>query len=215
MQIKYLGHSCFALTDGAGTAIVCDPYDPSVGFRMPFIEADAITVSHHHYDHDYVCAVSGNPKIYDKSGSYRVSNVDITGLNSFHDEKNGALRGKNVIFRFRMDGTDVCHLGDLGESFSPELVKAVAHVNVLLIPVGGTYTIDASTAKQYVEAIKPNVVIPMHYRTGDCKLDIDGVNGFLSLFDSTVKIQKSTNEINLSLDDIQGKKTKIIVMDKE
>lgn len=215
MKIKYLGHSSFLMTESTGTAIVCDPYDSSVGFAMPSVRADAVTVSHHHYDHDNVAAVSGSPVVLDKEQGYSLPGVEIKAIKSFHDDAGGAKRGDNVIFKFRMDGLDVCHLGDLGEDCSPELIEAILPVNVLLIPVGGTYTIDAAMAKEYVDRIMPDVVIPMHFRTKNCTLDIDKADEFLELFDDDVEIEEGANEISLSREDIDEERTKIIVMERE
>lgn len=215
MKIKYLGHSSFLLTESTGTAIVCDPYDEAVGFAMPAVRADAVTVSHHHYDHDNVAAVSGSPVILDKEQGYSLPGVKIQAIRSFHDDSRGALRGENVIFKFRMDGLDVCHLGDLGEECSPELIESILPVNILLIPVGGTYTIDAAMAKEYVDRIMPDVVIPMHYRTKNHTLDIDKVDEFLELFDDEAEIEEGANEISLSRKDIDEERTKIIVMERE
>lgn len=215
MKIRYLGHSGFLLTESTGTAVVCDPYGDEVGFAMPEVTADAVTVSHHHYDHDNVRAVTGNPVILDKEQGYELPGVDINAVRSSHDDAGGALRGENVIFKFRMDGLDVCHLGDLGEECSPELIEAILPVNVLLIPVGGTYTIDAAMAKEYVDRIMPDVVIPMHYRTKGCTLDIDKVDGFLSLFDDdSAEIEEAGEEIELSRDDVDGETTRVIVMNR-
>lgn len=215
MKIKYLGHSSFLMTESTGTAVVCDPYDSSVGFAMPSVRADAVTVSHHHYDHDNVAAVSGSPVVLDKEQGYSLPGVEIKAVKSFHDDVNGAKRGDNVIFKFRMDGLDVCHLGDLGEDCSPELIEAILPVNVLLIPVGGTYTIDAAMAKEYVDRIMPDVVIPMHFRTKNCTLDIDKADEFLQLFEGDVEIEEGANEISLSREDIDEERTKIIVMERE
>ena len=213
MKIKYLGHSSFLLTASTGTAIVTDPYDSSIGYAMPQVSVDAVTVSHHHYDHDNVKPIGGNPLIFDKAQGYELPGVVINTVESCHDDKGGALRGKNVIFKFRMDGLDVCHLGDLGEKCSPELIEAILPVNVLLIPVGGNYTIDAGTAKEYVDRLKPDVVIPMHYRGKGCKLDIDKVDGFISAMeDGGVECVEKGAEIELTRGGVDGKTTKVYVM---
>ncbi len=215
MKIRYLGHSSFLLTESTGTAIVCDPYGAEVGFAMPAVSADAVTVSHHHYDHDNVKAVGGSPVILDKEQGYELPGVVINAVKSFHDDRQGALRGENVIFKFRMDGLDVCHLGDLGEECSSELIEAILPVNILLIPVGGNYTIDAAMAKEYVDRIMPDVVIPMHYRTKGCELDIDKVDEFVSLFDDeSAECEEVEGDIELTRDDVDGESTRIIVMNR-
>ena len=213
MKIKYLGHSSFLLTESTGTAIVTDPYDSSIGYSMPQVSADAVTVSHHHYDHDNVKAVGGNPVILDKEQGYELPGVVINAVKSCHDDQGGALRGENVIFKFRMAGLDVCHLGDLGEECSPELIEAILPVNVLLIPVGGNYTIDAKMAKEYVDRLMPDVVIPMHYRCKGCELDIDKVDEFVSVMeDDGIECEEAGSEIELTRDDVDGETTSVIVM---
>ena len=183
MKIEYLGHSCFKLTESTGTSIVCDPYSDEIGYAMRKVSADAVTVSHGHYDHNAVQNVDGAPLLIDGGQNNGLAGVEINSIKSFHDTSRGKKRGENTIFKFRMDGIDVCHLGDLGEKCSSDLIETLLPVDVLLIPVGGTYTIDAEMAKEYVDRIMPDIVIPMHYRTRDCKLDIDRVEEFTGLFD--------------------------------
>ncbi|MDE7300918.1 MAG: MBL fold metallo-hydrolase [Clostridia bacterium] len=214
MKIKYLGHSSFLLTESTGTSVVCDPYGEGVGFKMPQVSADAVTISHHHFDHDNVKAVSGSPVVLDKEQGFGLDGVDIKAFKSFHDGEKGKLRGENVIFKFRMDGLDVCHLGDLGEECSTELIEAILPVNILLIPVGGNYTIDAAQAKEYVDRIMPDVVIPMHYRTKDCKIDIDKVDEFLDLLEADTEIENIDGEADFSREEMDGERTKIVVMNR-
>lgn len=210
MKIRYLGHSCFALTESTGTTVVTDPYG-DVGFRLPEVKADAVTVSHSHYDHNNVNGVKGNPVVFDKEGQYELGGVDITAVKSYHDDENGNARGENLIFKFRMDGIDICHLGDLGEACSSELIDMLLPVNVLLIPVGGTYTIDAEMAKEYVDRIMPDVVIPMHYREKGCTLDIDKVEEFIDLFDEDYVEELEEDGLELMRSDLNGE-TKVIVL---
>ena len=211
MKIEYLGHSCFRLEESTGTSVVCDPYAEAVGFKMKSTKADAVTVSHHHFDHDNVAAVGGNPVVIDRECSYNLPGVEINAVKSFHDGVRGKKRGENVIFKFRMDGIDVCHLGDLGEACSPELIELILPVNVLLVPVGGNYTIDAEMAKEYVDRIKPDIVIPMHYRTKDCQIDIDKVDEFLKLFDDEYVTESGESEVELTRSDL-GDETRILVL---
>ncbi len=184
MKIRYLGHSSFQLTDSNGTAVITDPYSPEVGFRMPAAEADAVTISHRHFDHDNISAVGGGPRVVEGEKSCNIGGVEISGIKSYHDDVRGLKRGENVIFKFRMDGVDICHLGDLGEKCSKELLQRIAPVDILLIPVGGNYTIDAAAAKEYADKLAPKIVIPMHYRAQGCRIDIAPLNGFLNLFSS-------------------------------
>ncbi len=212
MIIEYLGHSCFKLTESTGTCVVCDPYsEETVGYTMPKVTAGAVTVSHHHDDHDFIANVGGNPVIIDKESSFDLPGVEINSVKSFHDGNRGKKRGENVIFKFRMDGIDICHLGDLGEACSLDLIETILPVNVLLIPVGGNYTIDAEMAKEYVDRIMPEIVIPMHFRTKDSKIDIDKLDGFLNLFDGDCIEEKEESSLELSRSDLT-EETKIIVL---
>lgn len=184
MNIRWLGHSCFALTESTGTVIVTDPYSKdSVGFSMPEVNANAVTVSHGHNDHNAVANVGGSPRILDSVGSTEIDGVFISAFQSYHDSSKGKKRGKNLIFTYRLDGVDVCHLGDIGEECSARIIDAVGTVNVLLIPVGGVYTINAELAKDYVDKLMPEIVIPMHYATDDLAFDLDPVEDFLRMFD--------------------------------
>lgn len=214
MKIEYLGHSCFKLTESTGTSVVCDPFGEEVGYDLPEITADAVTVSHHHFDHDNIKAVRGAATVIDSEGSYELPGVDIDGLKSFHDDAGGANRGGNVIFKFRMDGIDVCHLGDLGEECTSDLIDRILPVNVLMIPVGGNYTIDAEMAKEYVDRIMPDIVIPMHYREKGCKIDIDKVDDFIDLFEEDTVEEVESSELELMRSDLSGD-TKVIVLGRK
>ncbi len=183
MIITPLGHSCFLLEESTGTTVITDPYSSDIGITLPSVRADVVTVSHAHYDHNNVKAVLGDPMVIDKPGMHDVKGVQIFGLNTYHDEANGKHRGSNVIFNIRMDGVNVCHLGDVGHGPSPMMIEAIGPVDILLVPVGGNYTIDAELAKEYVDRLMPSVIIPMHYKTDDVDMDIDGVDAFLDYFD--------------------------------
>ena len=215
MKIEYLGHSCFKLTESTGTSIVCDPYSSEVGYAMPKVEADAVTVSHHHFDHNAVKNIGGNPRIFDKECNEDLDGVGISSIKSFHDGARGKKRGENLIFKFRMDGIDVCHLGDLGEACSPELIDLILPVNILLIPVGGNYTIDAEMAKEYVDRIMPDVVVPMHFKTKDSKIDIDKIEEFIGLFDEE-EVEEIGDEMTFERSDFDtAQDTRVIVMRKK
>jgi L-ascorbate metabolism protein UlaG (beta-lactamase superfamily) len=163
LKLTWLGHSSFRLEESTGTSVVTDPFHPYVGYEMPNVEADIVTISHGHQDHSYLSAISGNPTVIRNAGFYEIGGVHMLAQKSFHDESKGAERGSNLLFKFRMDGVEVCHMGDVGEECSVMLVESIMPVNVLLIPVGGKYTINAEHAKEYVDRIMPDVVIPMPY----------------------------------------------------
>ncbi len=181
MTIEYLGHSSFLLSSDGGYTIVTDPYSPDVGFSMPKVKADLVTISHHHYDHDFAKAVKGavvtDQGIYGKFGDFYVSSFEVS-----HDEVGGAKRGRCTVYTFSGDGVTLTHMADIGEPLSDDILEKIGHPDILILPVGGTYTVDAVEAKRYADAVKPHVIIPMHYKTSDSALDISGVDKFLSLY---------------------------------
>lgn len=210
MQIRYLGHSCFALADRAGVCIVTDPFG-FIGFRLPSVRADIVTVSHSHFDHNYVDGVQGNPVVFDRAGSFAARGIEITAIDCFHDDARGAKRGKNLIFCYKIDGMNVCHFGDLGEPCSADLVKRLPPVDVLLLPVGGNYTIDADEARRYVDALKPKIVIPMHFKQAGLNIDIEGVEKFLD----GAPFETQEGVMTLTKEDFPEVGTKIIVMERD
>ncbi len=182
MYITWLKHSCFKFQDKTGSdaiTLVTDPFDKTVGPKVPSLEADIVTISHDHHDHNNISAIKGSPYIVDSAGEYDIKGVSILGVESFHDEKNGKDRGKNNIFRFEIDGIIVTHLGDLGEVLSNKQLQGLVGTDILLVPVGGKYTLDARKAVEVVSQIEPRIVIPMHYKTDDSKMDIEGVEKFV------------------------------------
>ncbi len=212
MKIRYFGHSCFEYTFLNGVKVVTDPFT-KIGYELPkSLQSDIVTVSHGHFDHNYTQAIKGNPQIV-QGEKFEGKGVLIERIASFHDEKQGALRGKNDIYKIYADSLCVCHFGDLGEPCSMEILDKIGQVDVLCIPIGGTYTITATEAKKYVEALAPNVVIPMHYKGKDCALDITDERVFLTLFDKE-NIQKVKGEIILSKEEIKGYEKKIIFMER-
>ena len=184
MKLQYLGHSCFRLISDMGMTIVTDPYKPSmVGLDMPQVRCDVVTMSHHHDDHDCMQNVLGTPTEIDVEIACVADDVAIQSYPTFHDEQQGKLRGKNLVFTFLVDGLKVAHLGDIG-CLDENITKQLANCDVLLVPVGGTYTVDHVGAKWYVDQIQPKIVVPMHYKFGTSKIDIAPIDAFLQQFDS-------------------------------
>jgi L-ascorbate metabolism protein UlaG (beta-lactamase superfamily) len=179
MEITWYGHACFRLRERGGPTIVTDPYDASIGYSLPRLRADIVTVSHDHGDHNYVQGVRGGPKVLTTPGEYEVRGVFITGILTFHDRQQGAERGRNVVFTFDFDGLNVCHLGDLGHMLDQSQAEALGDVDVLLIPVGGVYTIAAAAAAEVVSLLEPRIVIPMHYKTKLLNIRLSTVRAFL------------------------------------
>ena len=191
MLIQHIGHSEFLLTLESGFRIVTDPYDASTGYPVQEIEADGVLVSHHHHDHDAVENVSGHPQIIDFAGVHTFApGIRVTGILSDHDDAQGAKRGKNLIFLLEAEGLRAAHLGDLGCLLDASQLEALGQVDLLMIPVGGFYTIDAAQAKEVVSQIDPRITVPMHYRTDyNAGWPIGPVDDFLRLFDPSSVLQ--------------------------
>jgi len=214
MKITWLGHSCFKLEESTGTTLVTDPYHDYVGFEMIDVEPDILTISHSHKDHNCMEHIIGSPTVLTRSGFYEIDGVHILGQKSYHDEVKGSKRGENVIFKIRMDGVDVLHMGDIGEECNAMLAESLGACNILIIPIGGVYTIDAQQAKDYVDKIMPDIVIPMHYKTRDCEFDLDKINDFLDLFDEENIIYSENDTVEFDRADFDGEETKVLVLEK-
>ncbi|MEG2274147.1 MAG: MBL fold metallo-hydrolase, partial [Clostridia bacterium] len=157
MKLSWLGHSSFRLEESTGTVVVTDPYHSYVGYEMPKTSADIVTISHDHNDHSCLNSIEGTPTVVNRAGFYDINGVHMLATKSYHDDKHGAIRGENLIFKYRMDGVDLCHLGDIGEECNAMLVERIMPVNILMIPIGGSFTIDAEQAKEYVDHIMPDI----------------------------------------------------------
>jgi L-ascorbate metabolism protein UlaG (beta-lactamase superfamily) len=178
MEITWYGHSCFRLRDRLAT-VITDPYDNSIGYTLPKVRADVVTVSHDHPDHNYVEGIKGEPKVINGPGEYEVRGIFITGIPTFHDRKGGTIRGRNTVFLFDFEGLTVCHLGDLGHVPTQSQVEALSDIDVLLIPVGAVSTINAAQAAEVISLLEPRLVIPMHYKTKALNVKLDPVSKFL------------------------------------
>ncbi len=180
MKITWMGHACFAMETADGTRIVTDPFDESVGYPLPWGPADIVTVSHEHHDHN--CAERLNPRrVVRGAGTVDIGAVHITGIPAFHDEAQGKKRGANTIFVIEADGLRMAHLGDLGHPLSAETRAAIGKIDVLMLPVGGFYTIDGAQAAQEVRALQPRVALPMHYKTAYLDYPITDEQPFLAV----------------------------------
>lgn len=180
MKLHWYGHSCFLLTNRQGSRLLLDPFNDKVGYPMPMFAADVVLTSHGHFDHANVDAVEGPFTRYAEPGRYEDHGFVITGFPTFHDNQKGAIRGSNTAFLVEADGCRILHLGDLGHVLSQSTVSAIGRVDILLLPVGGGYTIDAGTAETVRRQLSPVCTVPMHYRTTVCLLTaIGGLEPYL------------------------------------
>jgi L-ascorbate metabolism protein UlaG (beta-lactamase superfamily) len=184
MKIKCYGHAAFLVTSDQGVKIITDPYESGAyGGQLSYgkikDQADIVLTSHDHADHNDTKSLPGSPEIVKGSGSKTVKGISIKGISTYHDPSKGSERGANTIFTFSVDGIKICHLGDLGHILSEKELAEIGSVDILLIPVGGYYTIDSKEASRVSEQIKPKVLIPMHFKTEKCGFPIAPVEDFL------------------------------------
>lgn len=180
MDIYWYGQSMFKIK-GKNTTLVIDPFDPDfTGLKFPKdVGADVVLATHLHQDHNNIASVEGSPLYVQGPGEYEVKGVSVVGINSFHDLEEGKEKGKNTIYHIVMDNISIVHLGDLGHLPSEEQTSGIDSTDILMIPVGGKFTIDDKTATKVVAQFEPKVVIPMHYGLPGLKLELEGVEGFL------------------------------------
>lgn len=207
MKIIWLGHASFIIATG-GKKIITDPFDESVGYPTGRLEGDIVTVSHDHHDHNAFNLVKGHPRVLKETGLFEIDGIQFKGIASFHDQARGQKRGPNIIYRIFSEGINLVHLGDLGHALTQEQVKEIGQVNILLVPVGGKYTVDASGAFTITEQLKPDIIIPMHYSTPHLSFELAPVEDFTARFNKVVK--KPYMELNAN--DLK-KATKVIVLD--
>jgi L-ascorbate metabolism protein UlaG (beta-lactamase superfamily) len=200
LQIRWHGHACFEITNDV--TIVTDPHDgKSIGIPAPSVLADIILVSHDHYDHNSIKTVQKETSVVVTSEKKRtIANITIEGFPSFHDESRGQKRGKNIIFHFTMEDISFCHLGDLGHLLDQETIKRIGPIDILFIPIGGTFTIDAQQAWEVIKTLQPNIVVPMHYKIGGLSLPIAPIDPFLD--QNEYRVLKVGNEIDIEKEDL-------------
>lgn len=164
MEITYYGHSCFKIK-GKEVSLVIDPFDSQkFGRPLPTLEADALLITHDHFDHNFLGAVKNYRVLINAPGEYEVGGVNIMGILTYHDEEKGLKRGKNTMYYIEGEGVSILHCGDLGHLLDDDTLQQFGDVTALLVPVGGVYTIDAEKAAKVISSIEPSFVVPMHYR---------------------------------------------------
>jgi len=190
MRIEWKGHACFLLNSAKGVRILTDPFNEGVGYPLPNVEVDVVTVSHQHGDHNYTDSLPGKPAVVKGAGNHKVSGIEIKGVATYHDPEQGKKRGSNTVFVIKADGLNICHLGDLGHLLTPGQVSDIGQVDILFVPVGGFFTIDAKQACEVVQQLGPALVLPMHYKLDQrVTLPIAPVDEFLGLFS---KVERRT-----------------------
>ena len=204
MLIKHIGHAEFLIETESGVRIVTDPYDASCGYPLQKITTDVVFVSHHHHDHDAVENLKGEPRIIDTAGSFTPeSGVKITAVRGFHDDAGGSKRGETLLFLIETEELRIVHLGDLGCALSAEQLEILKAPDVLMIPVGGFFTIDGKQAQETAAQLDARIILPMHYRTEYNKdWPISGPEAFLSLYDPS-GISRDAEALRITKEDME------------
>jgi L-ascorbate metabolism protein UlaG (beta-lactamase superfamily) len=214
MKIKWYGHAAFKITTGGGVRIIIDPYESgafggALSYGKITDEADIVLTSHDHDDHNYTKDLHGNYTLFKEEGAYKEKGITIDAISCYHDYSKGKERGNNLIFVIDDDGLRIAHMGDLGHTLAQDTVQKMGRVDILLLPVGGFYTIDPGEAGKVMQDINPKVTIPMHYKTPKCEFPISGVDAFTE----SRKSVKTTNanEIEVKKDSLPAD-PEIVVM---
>ncbi len=215
MNISWYGHSCFkiqtkAKRGGDDIIIFTDPFDKSVGLRRPQGQANIVTISHAHHDHNDTELLKGDFFVANSPGEFSIQGVTIEGIESFHDDQEGLLRGRNTIFVFESEDLRICHLGDLGHELTDQQIDAIGDIDVLMIPIGGTYTLDAKGAKKVVGQIEPKIILPMHYKIDGITLDIDDETDFCNELGMTSK--DKLQKLLIKKSDLEEIENKVVIM---
>ncbi|PIY91022.1 MAG: hypothetical protein COY72_00395 [Candidatus Nealsonbacteria bacterium CG_4_10_14_0_8_um_filter_35_10] len=215
MQVIWKGQSFFQILIQRGkesvVKIAIDPYDEQIGLKPPTLEADILLISHSHYNHNNIKAVSGNPFIIEGPGEYEIKGIFIQGISSFHDNVQGKERGENTIYTLESEGIKICHLGDLGQKeLTDEQLEKIGAIDILMIPVGGIYTISAKEAAKIISQVEPKIVIPMHYHIPKLKIKLEGLDKFLKMMG--VKAPEVSKKLSVSQRNLPTEGMKIIIL---
>lgn len=213
MQITWLGQACFKIQTKE-VIIIIDPYEDKIGFKMPSLKADILLSTHNHYDHNNLKRISGKPFIINGSGEYEVKNVFIYGVRAFHDKEEGKKRGEVTMYLLKLENMTVAHLSDIGQnSLTESQQEVIEDADILMLPVGGVYTVNAKEAVGLVNQIEPKIVIPMHYKISKLKEPLEPVDKFLK--EIGVKNGQTEEKLKISKKDLPSEETKVIVLEKQ
>ena len=212
MDIYFYGQACFKLKGKTATVFI-DPFkEEFTGLKLPRdLSANVALSTHNHDDHNNLNAITDAVLNITGPGEYEVNGVSITGVSTYHDKETGAQRGRNTVYNISIDGLNIVHLGDLGHTLSEEQIEEIGSTDILLVPVGSVYTIDAKTASDVVSSLEPRIVIPMHYGLPGLKFELEPVENFLKEIGSdTVEPQA---KLSITKDKLPGE-LQVIVLNK-
>lgn len=204
MKIKFYGHAAFKVTTDKGTRIIFDPYESgsfsgAIAYGKITEEADIVITSHDHGDHNYTKDIKGNFTLINKAGVHEIKDVKMNEIPTFHDASSGKERGNNLISLVSADGLVLAHMGDIGHDLDADTIKKIGKVDVMLLPIGGFFTVDAGAASKIMDTINPRITIPMHYKTDKCNFPIGTVEEFTK-DKKNVQVLGNQSEIEIKKD---------------
>lgn len=215
MIINWLGQSCFKFQDkinGREIILVIDPFDPSyIGLKLPTnLSADIVAITHDHRDHNFSQGVHGWSHIIDTAGEYEIGGICIDAIDSYHDTQKGKERGSNLIFRLEFSDLTVTHLGDLGHLLEPSQLERISGTDILMIPVGGHYTIDGKQAVEVINQVEPKMVIPVHYQLPGLKFELDSLENFIKAIG--LSPMSSESRLKISRCDLDSENLQLMIL---
>jgi L-ascorbate metabolism protein UlaG (beta-lactamase superfamily) len=215
MHIIWHGQSFFQILAARAKAeqvsIAIDPFDESTGLKPPSFSADILLITHDHSDHNNKKIIKGEPLTIEGPGEYESKEIYIMGIPSWHDEKEGKEKGANAIYVIDAEEMRICHLGDFGQKeLTTEQIEKIGDVDILMVPVGGNFTLDAKGAAKVIAQIEPRIVIPMHYHLPNMKIKLDGVDQFLK--EMGKKTVESQPKLLIKKKDLPAEETNIVVL---
>jgi len=212
VKIRWHGHACFEIVSKDGLTIVIDPHDgSSIGIKPPSVKADVVLISHNHFDHNAYRVVSkpSTQVIVSRRGDFRIGprgEVRVRGILAYHDKYKGKRRGSIIMYKVTVDELDILHMGDLGHILTSEQVSEIGSIDIALIPVGGTFTIDPEEAWRTLEMLKPKIAIPMHYWISGVNLPLHSVNDFIKRVSEGWEIVRiDSNEVSITKETLPSK----------
>ena len=212
MHITWHGQSCFKI-QGKEATIITDPYNKEIGLKVPRFRGDIVTVSHDHLSHNNIESVKEDPQIVDGPGEYNIKGVNIIGVETFHDNKEGADLGPNTVYVIEMEKIKICHLGDLGNKLSDVQTDQVDGVDILLVPVGETNLLSMKELVVTINAIEPKIIIPMHYKIPGLKTKLSPVDNFLD--EMSLKGKKAEPKLNIKYKNLPKTETETVILQKQ
>ncbi len=214
MQIEYCGHSCFKistkpLADQDKITVFIDPFGEKLGLKPPRGQADLVLTTHNHFDHNDTSNLKGDFFLINSPGEYAFRGVSVVGIQTYHDDQGGKLRGLNSVYIIESEGVRICHLGDLGHLLDKNQIDKIGEINILLVPVGGKYTIGPKEAVEVIKSIEPSVVIAMHYNVPGLKVEgLGGVEDFYK--ELGIKPQEKMAKLKLKKDMFKGDEMEVV-----